>query len=275
MAREQWCTLLAPVTWVGLPSPSKEESKKVCLSGTSEMALGGWLRNHSFTEEQLPLKLCAVSRCYRAETSKLKLEQGIFRVHHFTKVEMFGITSNETGQESDDLYQELVQIQIELLQGLGLHGQVVLMPPEELGNPAYSKTDLEVWLPGRRRYAELTSASNCTSYQAARLGASYVNKKGQRKLVHTVNGTAVAVPRCIIALCETHQEATGRRALQLPAFLGLAPAHPQQFQPNETSVDTGHEHNAFLNKVMVYNEQCLRKVLPLKNYEDLIDSDEN
>uniref|UniRef100_A0A2P2HZD6 serine--tRNA ligase n=1 Tax=Hirondellea gigas TaxID=1518452 RepID=A0A2P2HZD6_9CRUS len=260
--------------------------EKVCLSGTAEIAIGGWLRGRHFSLDQLPLKLCAVSRCYRAEADANKHEHGIYRVHNFTKVEMFGVTAAETGQESNELYEELVSVQERLLQGLGLHGKVILMPPEELGNPAYSKTDVEVWLPGRGHYAELTSASNCTNYQSARLGITYTDRAGRKKLVHTVNGTAVAVPRCIIALCETHQEEGGRRALQLPKILGISSLKPDlkhsghqhdsqannQYTDGQQSLhasETGPEqpqHHPSLDKVMVYKEQCIRKSIRDRAY---------
>lgn len=238
----------------------------LCLSGTAEMGFGLWLRGRQFSLEELPLKMFAVSKCYRAEADQGKREQGIFRVHHFTKVEMFGVTANQTGKESEQLYGELVGIQEEMLRGLGLHGQVLLMPSLELGRPAYSKTDIEAWMPGAGMYGELTSASNCTDYQAARLGATYIDNDGNVRLCHTVNGTAVAVPRAIIALCETHQEAGGRRNVRLPKILGLG--------RTDSESEENKDEDCFINgveveKTLVFDEQCRRTPVGLASVLDL------
>ncbi|XP_064079029.1 serine--tRNA ligase, mitochondrial-like isoform X2 [Macrobrachium nipponense] len=181
----------------------------VCLSGTAEMAIGGYLRNRQYCLNDLPLKMAAVSRCYRAETSNLREERGIYRVHGFTKVEMFGVTASERGDESKDLYNEIIQIQRELFSKLGVHFQVLDMPLNDLGAPAYSKVDIEAWMPGRKAYGEISSASNCTDFQSRRLNITYRNDHGEPKFVHTVNGTACAIPRMLIALCETFQSEDG------------------------------------------------------------------
>ncbi|XP_068242123.1 serine--tRNA ligase, mitochondrial [Palaemon carinicauda] len=186
-----------------------EGTDDLCLSGTAEMALGGYLRNRQYQFHDLPLKMAAVSRCYRAETSNLREERGIYRVHGFTKCEMFGVTASENGQESQDLYNEIIQIQREMFSNLGIHFQILDMPLHDLGAPAYSKVDFEAWMPGRKAFGEISSASNCTDYQSRRLNISYKNKNGEQKFVHTVNGTACAIPRMLIALCETFQSEDG------------------------------------------------------------------
>ncbi|XP_045123604.1 serine--tRNA ligase, mitochondrial-like [Portunus trituberculatus] len=188
-------------------------SEGVCLAGTAEMALGGYLRGRQLESHKLPLKLAAVSRCYRAESSAQAEERGIYRVHAFTKVEMFGATAADTGQESHDLYSEMVLLQKELFSRLGIHFQVLDMPLHDLGAPAYTKTDIEAWMPGRGMYGEISSASNCTDYQSARLNITYRDANGRERLVHTVNGTACAVPRLAIALCETFQDSNGNISL--------------------------------------------------------------
>ncbi|KOB69756.1 Seryl-tRNA synthetase [Operophtera brumata] len=173
------------------------------LSGTAEMSLAGLLKNSIHKKQDLPLKLAAVSRCYRAETSNVIEERGIYRVHQFTKVEMFVATPQE---QSDDMLEYILKIQEELFRPLGLHMQVLDMPPHELGAPAYRKYDIEAWMPGRNAFGEISSCSNCTDYQSRRLNIKYDGGK----YVHTLNGTACAVPRMLIALLETHQNPKGK-----------------------------------------------------------------
>lgn len=180
-----------------------------CLSGTSEMALAGSLMNKNISKDKLPLKLCSVSRCYRAEVSSIAEEKGIYRVHQFTKVEMFGAC---LPKDSENMALYFRNIQEELLQPLGLHYRVLDMAKHELGNQAYRKYDIEAWMPGRNKYGEISSCSDCTNYQSARLGIH----SGEICL-HTVNGTACAIPRLIMALIETHQTADG--SLKLPEEL--------------------------------------------------------
>jgi len=187
--------------------------KDVCLAGTSEMSIGGYLRDRSFDIKDLPLKLAAVSRCFRAETSREAQEKGIYRVHCFTKVEMFGVTTAEGDSESHNLYSQLTEIQKHLFSRLGLHFQVLDMPHHELGAPAYTKTDMEAWMPGRAMFGEISSASNCTDYQSRRLNITYENSNKKTSFAHTVNGTACAIPRIIMAICETHQQENGNIAI--------------------------------------------------------------
>ncbi|XP_011252455.2 serine--tRNA ligase, mitochondrial [Camponotus floridanus] len=172
------------------------------LSGTAEMSLARKLINTTFPYDKLPLKLAAVSRCYRAEASSALDERGIYRVHQFTKVEMF--VCSEPCQ-SEKVFQDLQNIQGELFSSLGLHFQVMDMPPSDLGSSAYRKYDIEGWMPGRKQYGELSSCSNCTDYQSRRLNIKYKTKEGNTVYMHTLNGTACAIPRMLIALCETYQ----------------------------------------------------------------------
>lgn len=172
------------------------------LSGTAEMSLAGKLMNSIFSYDKLPLKLAAVSRCYRAEGSSSLDERGIYRVHQFTKVEMFVCSEP---YQSEKVFQDLQDIQEELFSSLGLHFQITDMPPSDLGSPAYRKCDMEGWMPGRKLYGELSSCSNCTDYQSRRLNIKYRTKEGNIVHVHTLNGTACAIPRMLIALCETYQ----------------------------------------------------------------------
>lgn len=185
----------------------------LCLAGTSEMGLAGYFADSVLQETELPMKLTAVSRCYRAETSHAEADLGIYRVHHFTKVEMFAVTKNETGTEGDELLKELVDIQKTLFSQLGLHFRVLDMPTTELGASAHRKFDIEAWLPGKQMWGEISSASNCTDYQSRRLHIKYQNKEDKLRYCTTVNGTACAVPRTILALLETYQEKDGSIAV--------------------------------------------------------------
>ncbi|KAF0291951.1 Serine--tRNA ligase, mitochondrial [Amphibalanus amphitrite] len=180
----------------------------VCLSGTAEMALGALVAGRRLPADRLPLRLAAVSRCFRPEVSNLESEAGIYRVHQFTKVEMFGVCAADTAV-SGALLDEFVAIQEGIFTDLGLHFIVYDMPPHELGAPAYRKYDIEAWMPGRRMYGEVSSASDCTDYQSRRLA---VRDCAGRRL-HTVNGTACAAPRTLLALVETGQQRDGTVAV--------------------------------------------------------------
>ncbi|KAK2575888.1 hypothetical protein KPH14_007257 [Odynerus spinipes] len=183
------------------------------LSGTAEMSLAAKLMNAKLSYKDLPLKMTAVSRCYRAETSSTLDEKGIYRVHQFTKVEMF--TCSEENKSSE-VFQYLQNIQEDLFSSLGLHFQILDMPAHELGAPAYRKVDMEGWMPGRKQFGELSSCSNCTDYQSRRLNIKYQSQTGEVIHVHTLNGTACAIPRMLIALCETHQTEHGRIKVPKP-----------------------------------------------------------
>jgi seryl-tRNA synthetase len=176
------------------------------LVGTAEVPLAGMHLDEIFDADQLPLRYGGFSTCFRREAGTYgKDTSGLFRVHQFDKVEMFSWVRPE---DSWDEHERLRAIQTEILAGLGLHGRVVDIAVGDLGDSAARKYDQEVWLPGQQRYRELTSASNCTDYQARRLQARYRTAEGTA-VVHTLNGTACAVGRTIIAVLETHQQADG------------------------------------------------------------------
>lgn len=186
----------------------------LCLSGTSEMALAGFFQNKILEEDELPIRMTAASRCFRAETSGAQDEKGIYRVHQFSKVEMFSIC---TETQSDDMLEEFKQTEIELFKSIGIHFKLLDMPPNELGAPAYRKYDIEAWMPGRNMWGEISSCSNCTDYQAQRLNIKYRSKEGELKYVHSVNGTACAVPRLLIAIIESFQKPKG--SVEIPEAL--------------------------------------------------------
>jgi seryl-tRNA synthetase len=183
------------------------------LVATAEITLGGALRDQILEAKQLPIRWAGISHCFRTEAGGHgKATRGIYRVHQFTKVEMFGFTTNDLA-ESDKLHKEIVQIEEEMFQGLGIPYRVIDTCTGDLGGPAYRKFDLEAWMPGRGEggeYGEVTSASNCTDYQSRRLAIRYKTpeQKGTQ-FVHTLNGTTVAVTRAIIAILENYQQADG------------------------------------------------------------------
>src|SRR5690606_8903273 len=183
------------------------------LVATAEITLGGMLKDEILDVETLPLKFAGLSHCFRTEAGAHgKATRGIYRVHQFTKVEMFGFTAPDTAA-SDAFQKEVVRIEEEIFQGLEIPYRIIDTATGDLGGPAYRKYDLEAWMPGRGEageYGEVTSASNCTDYQARRLGirCRTPGEKGTQ-FVHTLNGTAVAVTRAMIALLENHQQADG------------------------------------------------------------------
>ena len=181
------------------------------LVGTSEVPLAGYHMDEILDSDALPARYGGFSTCFRREAGTYgKDTRGIFRVHQFDKVEMFSYVRPE---DSEEEHIRLRDIQVRLLSGLGLHGRVVDIPVGDLGASATRKFDVEVWLPGQEAYRELTSASNCLDYQARRLRTRYRTAEGGNEMVHTLNGTACAVGRTIIALLETHQRADGTVAV--------------------------------------------------------------
>ncbi|XP_056467246.1 serine--tRNA ligase, mitochondrial [Gadus chalcogrammus] len=193
------------------------------LAGTGEVGLAGFFMDHAVNWADLPVRSVCSSTCYRAETDTGRETWGLYRVHHFNKVEMFGVTADETGEESSKLLEEFLSLQKEMFSSLELHYRVLDMPTQELGLPAHRKYDIEAWMPGRNSYGEISSGSNCTDYQSRRLNILYERQDGSLQYAHTVNATACAVPRTIIAILETHQtkEGTVRVPTALQPYLGL------------------------------------------------------
>ena len=184
------------------------ENSDLSLVATAEITLGGLMAGQTIDAEDLPIKICGISHCFRTEAGAHgRATRGLFRVHQFTKVEMFAYT---LPGESDDMLDYLRDLQCRIFDGLGIPYRVVDTATGDLGGPAYRKFDLEAWMPGRGEFGEVTSTSNCTDYQARRLGVRYKTKgeKGTR-LVHTLNGTAVAVSRALVAIIENYQQADG------------------------------------------------------------------
>ncbi len=184
------------------------ENSELSLIATAEITLGGLFAGQILDAEQLPIKLCGISHCFRTEAGAHgRATRGLFRVHQFTKIEMFAFTLPD---QSDAMLDHIRQIECRLFDGLGIPYRVVDTATGDLGGPAYRKFDLEAWMPGRGAWGEVTSTSNCTDYQARRLGIRY-RTKGQKgtQFVHTLNGTAIAVSRTLIAILENYQQADG------------------------------------------------------------------
>ena len=183
------------------------EDSDLSLVATAEITLAGSLAGDILNEERLPVRLAGLSHCFRTEAgSHGRASRGLYRVHQFTKVEMFGFT---TPEQSDAMHEEMLGIEEEIFQGLGIPYRVVDICTGDLGGAAYRKYDLEAWMPGRDAYGEITSTSNTTDYQARRLQIRYRKDAGRPQLLHTLNGTAVAVSRALIPILENYQQEDG------------------------------------------------------------------
>ncbi|MCX7024541.1 MAG: serine--tRNA ligase [Spirochaetes bacterium] len=189
------------------------EGEGTCLIGTAEITLGGYYSGQVLDKASLPLRLAGVSHCFRREAGAAgQFSKGLYRVHQFTKVEMFAYTTPET---SDAVHEELRAIEEEIFSGLGIPFRVVDTCTGDLGAPAYRKWDLEAWMPGRNggEWGEVTSTSNCTDFQSRRLNVRFKDDDGRNKYAHMLNGTAVACSRGIIAILENFQRADGTVAI--------------------------------------------------------------
>ena len=205
------------------------EGEDTCLVGTAEITLGGYYSNMILPKEKLPLRMAGLSHCFRREAGAAgQFSKGLYRVHQFTKLEMFVYCLPE---DSNAFHDELRSIEEEIFEGLNIPFRVVDTCTGDLGAPAYRKWDLEAWMPGRTslperaslpgrnsgEWGEVTSTSNCTDYQARRLNIRYKDSDGKNKFVHMLNGTAIAVSRAIIAILENFQQADG--SVRIPRAL--------------------------------------------------------
>lgn len=212
-------------------NPRGEESQvysidghDLCLVGTAEITLGGMQADRLIDEDELPIKHAGLSHCFRTEAGAAGREsKGLYRVHQFTKVEMFATCRPE---DSDSLHDEMREVEERVFRDLEIPYRVIDVASADLGAPAYRKFDIEAWMPGRGAgggYGEVTSTSNCTDYQARRLKTRF-KRKGEKKteFVHTLNGTAIAISRSLIPLLENHQQADGsvRVPEALRSYLG-------------------------------------------------------
>jgi seryl-tRNA synthetase len=190
------------------------------LVGTAEVPLAAMHMDEVVAPDDLPLRYVGYSPCFRREAGAHgKDTRGILRVHQFEKVELFSFVAPDA---SDDEHERILAIEEEIFSGLDVHAQVVDIPVGDLGASAARKFDLEAWLPGQDAYREITSCSNTTDYQARRLKTRIRVADGDNVLVHTLNGTALAVQRAIITLVEQHQREDGTVAVpeKLQPYLG-------------------------------------------------------
>jgi seryl-tRNA synthetase len=195
------------------------EDSDLSLIGTAEITLGGMHSDTVLAESDLPLQYVGLSHCFRTEAGAAgRASRGLYRVHQFTKVEMFAFSTPES---SGEIHARMLAIEERFFESLGIPFRVLDIASGDLGGPAYRKFDVEAWMPGRGEhgeYGEVTSTSDCTDYQARRLNIRYrpTGQKGTR-FVHTLNGTAVAVSRALIVIMENYQRADG--SIDVPEVL--------------------------------------------------------
>jgi seryl-tRNA synthetase len=195
------------------------EGTDLSLIGTSEITLGGYHKDEILDEASLPIKFAGISHCYRTEAGAYGRESyGLYRVHQFSKVELFVFC---TPEQSEAMHLELKRLEERIFQKLEIPYQVVDICTGDLGGPAYRKFDLEAWMWGRGEgkggYGEVTSTSNCTDYQARRLNIRLRRKDGTLDYAHTLNGTAISLARALIAVLENHQNEDG--SIEVPDVL--------------------------------------------------------
>ena len=183
------------------------EKDNLYLIGTAEQIIGPMHADETLEEKELPKRYAGFSSCFRREAGSYgKDTKGILRVHQFDKVEMFIFCQPE---ESKKEHQLLLLIEEKLMQALKLPYRVIQICTGDLGDPAAAKYDIEAWLPSENRYRETHSTSNCTDFQARRLNIRYRDKSGKLNFVHTINGTAFAIGRILIAIIENYQQRDG------------------------------------------------------------------
>ena len=186
----------------------KIEKEDLGLIASAEITLGGLFQNSVIEIGKLPIKLAGLSHCFRTEAGTYgKASRGLYRVHQFTKLEMFIFSAPE---ESDKMLDHLVDVETKIFSGLEIPFRIIDCCTGDLGGPAYRKFDLEAWMPAENRWGEITSASNCTDYQARRINAKFKREpRGKSEFVHTLNATAIAISRALIAVLEHYQEQDG------------------------------------------------------------------
>jgi seryl-tRNA synthetase len=185
----------------------RTDADQLYLVGTSEVSLAALHMEEILDEGSLPLRYAGYSTCFRREAGSYGKDLGgMFRVHQFDKVEMFSFATPES---SWDEHEFLVSIEEEIIGGLGIPYRIVNIAAGDLGGAAAKKYDLEAWLPGQGRYRELTSCSNYTDYGARRAQTRVRRPDGSVETLHTLNGTATAIGRTLIAILENNQQADG------------------------------------------------------------------
>jgi seryl-tRNA synthetase len=192
-----------------------DEDYNLYLIPTSEVAINGLHYDEILKEEELPLKYCAYTPCFRREAGAAgSQERGLIRMHQFNKVEMFCFT---TPQQSEEVFEQMMASAEEVLQGLNLHYRNMLLVTGDMSFAAAKTIDIEVWLPGQNRYYEVSSVSNCTDFQSRRSQTRFKHKEEKPELVHTLNGSGLATSRLMVALLENNQREDG--SVSIPIVL--------------------------------------------------------
>ncbi len=185
------------------------------LISTAEIALANLVQNKILNEKDLPLRFCAYTPCFRSEAGSAgKDSRGMIRLHQFNKVEMVSITNQ---QSSNNEHEHMLMIAEEILKRLKLPYRVVKLCSKDTGFGAKKTYDIEVWLPGQNCYREISSASNCGDFQARRMKARYKDEDKNIKFVHSLNASALAVGRTLVALIENYQNEDG--SINIPEIL--------------------------------------------------------
>lgn len=189
----------------------KIDNEDLYLISTSEIPVTNLYSNEILTSESLPIKMTCYSACFRKEAGSAGRDtRGIIRQHQFEKVELVSITKPE---QSDIVFEEMVACASDLLSSLGLAHRHLMLCTGDLGFSAAKTVDLEVWLPSQNKYREISSVSNCKDFQARRAKIRYKNEKGKNELVHTLNGSSLAVGRTLIAIMENYQDKNGKMTI--------------------------------------------------------------
>ncbi|WKZ29910.1 MAG: serine--tRNA ligase [Candidatus Dojkabacteria bacterium] len=199
-----------------------KEGEVVSLAATAEIPLMGMYANEVLDGSQLPLKMVGLSPCYRREIGSYSKDvKGFYRVHEFMKIEQV-ILCHADSKEAEEMLQELMRNSEEIMQDFKLHYRVLAMCTGDMGEPQYKKYDIETWMPGKGGYGETHSASNMSDFQCRRNNIRYTNKDGERIVAYSLNNTALASPRFLVALVENNQTAEGHIKVPevLQPFLG-------------------------------------------------------
>lgn len=191
------------------------EKDNLYLIPTSEVSLANMYRDHLFQEQELPIRMTSWTSCFRREAGGYgSNERGLIRIHQFEKVELFALCAPH--RSADELDRMIASAEM-ILQKLDLHYRISLLAAQDTSFQAAKTYDIEVWLPGQKQYYEVSSCSNCTDFQARRGLIRYKTNEGKNRLVHTLNGSSLALPRLMVALIETYQQADG--SVSIPSVL--------------------------------------------------------
>ncbi|EAH6830401.1 serine--tRNA ligase [Campylobacter jejuni] len=186
----------------------KVDDEDLYLISTSEIPVTNLYSGEILASETLPIKMTCYSACFRKEAGSAGRDtRGIIRQHQFEKVELVSITKPE---QSDSVFNEMLECASDLLSSLGLAHRYLMLCTGDLGFSAAKTVDLEVWLPGQNKYREISSVSNCRDFQARRAKIRYKNEQGKNELVHTLNGSSLAVGRTLVAIMENYQDKEGK-----------------------------------------------------------------